>query len=110
MENNDRWRKLISYIDRMLRINEAHIVDSDQEDWMDEEAEEVVLAKDQDPLCLIVPISLEERCEWCKPWKSSLIINLLGKKINFRYLKHIFVKLLNQRVIFNLLMLGMVIM
>ena len=31
-----------------------------------------------------VEVSLEEYDEWCKPWKFSLIVKLLGKKLGFQ--------------------------
>ncbi|XP_057444295.1 uncharacterized protein LOC130736485 [Lotus japonicus] len=34
----------------------------------------------------VVPISLEEYEEWCRPWKFSLVIKLLGKKIGFKWM------------------------
>ena len=54
---------------------------------MEEKVDEVVLVENQDLLCLIMLVPLEEMHEWCKSWKSSFIINFLGKKISFRYFK-----------------------
>ncbi|XP_057441868.1 uncharacterized protein LOC130733658 [Lotus japonicus] len=34
----------------------------------------------------VVPISLEEYEEWCRPWKYSLVIKLLGKRIGFKWM------------------------
>ena len=53
----------------------------------EEKVQEEVVVEEQDPLCPMVPISLEERREWCKPWKQLLTINLLGKMIDFNFLK-----------------------
>ena len=43
-----------------------------------EETKEVPI-EDQNPLCPIAPVTMEERREWSKPWKNSLIVNLLRK-------------------------------
>lgn len=32
---------------------------------------------------LVVPISVEEYDEWCRPWKYTLVVKLLRKKIRF---------------------------
>lgn len=34
----------------------------------------------------VVPISLEEYEEWCRPWKFSLVVKLLGKRIGFKWM------------------------
>lgn len=34
----------------------------------------------------VVPISLEEYDEWCRPWKYTLVVKLLGKNIGFRWM------------------------
>ncbi|KAK7383299.1 hypothetical protein VNO78_28973 [Psophocarpus tetragonolobus] len=39
-------------------------------------------------LCHNIPISQTEYKEWCKPWRSSLIMNLLGKTISLRFLEN----------------------
>ena len=31
-----------------------------------------------------IEVSLEEFEEWCHPWKATLIVKLLGKRIGFR--------------------------
>ena len=37
-----------------------------QEDQEVEDDEKDIPTKEQDPLCLVVPVSLEEKREWCK--------------------------------------------
>ena len=59
-------------------------------DDFQQDEEEVVAEsqmEDLDPLCPIVSISMEERKEWYKSWKDCPIINLLGRRIGFKYLK-----------------------
>lgn len=34
----------------------------------------------------VIPISLEEYDEWCRPWKYTLVVKLLGKNIGFRWM------------------------
>ena len=41
----------------------------------------------EDPTCLIVTLTQEENKELCRPWKSSLIIKLLGKRLGMKFLK-----------------------
>ncbi|KAJ1429963.1 hypothetical protein SESBI_08025 [Sesbania bispinosa] len=33
-----------------------------------------------------VQISLEEYQDWCKPWRDTLIVNLLGRKVSLRFM------------------------
>ncbi|XP_057426505.1 uncharacterized protein LOC130719928 [Lotus japonicus] len=34
----------------------------------------------------VVPISLEEYEQWCRPWKFTLVVKLLGKRIGFKWM------------------------
>nr|KYP71396.1 Retrovirus-related Pol polyprotein LINE-1 [Cajanus cajan] len=43
--------------------------------------------QDLDP-CPSIPVTLQEFEKWCAPWKNSLIVNVLGKKVNFRMLEY----------------------
>nr|KYP72588.1 hypothetical protein KK1_005184 [Cajanus cajan] len=36
--------------------------------------------------CPIIPVSQEEFEEWCAPWRKSLVINVLGRKISYKML------------------------
>ena len=88
----NQTRKLLFYRDRVKGINGNHNKDNNGEeilpDDLEVEKEDVEGPKeDEDPLCPIVLVALEERTEWCKPWHNSLIINLLGKYNGFPYLK-----------------------
>lgn len=52
-------------------------------DWFQDEMEE------EEPSCSHWPmskVSKEERKEWCKPWKSALILGLLGWNISLKML------------------------
>ncbi|KAK7243125.1 hypothetical protein RIF29_37911 [Crotalaria pallida] len=33
-----------------------------------------------------IEVSLEEYEEWCRPWRKALIVNLVGRKVAFRFL------------------------
>ena len=46
--------------------------------------EDIIL---DDILCPTVRLTSEERRSLCKPWRQSLIINLLGKKVGYRFLR-----------------------
>ena len=43
---------------------------------------------EQEPLCPIIPVHNWKKKEWCKPRKKDLIVNLLEKKIGFKFLKN----------------------
>nr|KYP39534.1 LINE-1 reverse transcriptase isogeny [Cajanus cajan] len=43
--------------------------------------------EDMDP-CPTITVTREEFEEWCSPWRNSLIINVLGKRISYRSLEN----------------------
>ena len=70
-EDGVQKRSLVSYRDRLLGINGFHLEDSEDEEMLlddqeDDEEDVEVHLEDMDPLCPVVPISMEERKEWCK--------------------------------------------
>lgn len=36
----------------------------------------------------MIPVSDEELNDWCEPWKLTLVVNVMGKKLNFRVLEN----------------------
>ncbi|KAJ1390250.1 hypothetical protein SESBI_37612 [Sesbania bispinosa] len=49
----------------------------------------------EDPLCPIVHVSRKEFQRACKPWKSSVIVKLLGKRVGLRLLQLRLLKIWN---------------
>ncbi|XP_057746431.1 uncharacterized protein LOC130965690 [Arachis stenosperma] len=37
--------------------------------------------------CPTIPVSKEEFEEWCKPWKNTLMVKVLGKRVTFAFMK-----------------------
>lgn len=37
---------------------------------------------------LVINVSDEELKDWCEPWKLTLVVNIMGKKVNFRVLEN----------------------
>ncbi|KAJ1418752.1 Ribonuclease H-like superfamily [Sesbania bispinosa] len=62
--------------------------DSEDEDEIDEE-----LLSSWDPGCPIVKISKEEKKSICIPWKRSVIIKVLGKRVGYKMLQNRLYKL-----------------
>ena len=64
-------RKIPLHRDRLLGINGSHNEHSDDEEMLPKEPkvkEKVMVPQeDQDPLCPIILVMLEEKKEWCKP-------------------------------------------
>ena len=65
-----------------------------------------MLLEERDPLCPIIPMFVVKRKEWCKPWKNALIVNLVGKKIRFKFLKNKLEKLWVLRASMELIDMG----
>ncbi|KAF7822535.1 receptor-like protein EIX1 [Senna tora] len=103
--NVDSRTKRGSYRDSVLRFggtNEDSSTEG-QGDWndsfneaMDElEDEDSQEGKEDDPTNPIIPTTKEERLEWAKPWKGSLIIKLMGRRVGFKFLQTKLQKLWN---------------
>lgn len=87
-------RSALSYRDRLLGFNGDgyEMDDSDEDEWdsdmeidSDEYTGEALKAKQAKVSWPILPMTGEERKNLCKYWKNTLIINLLGKKLGFRF-------------------------
>lgn len=90
-------REVLSYKDKLLGYNGDGYVFSDEEgdvlDEMSEDEDEVeeyygdALKEKQAKVDWpIIPLRNDERRSLRSPWKKSLIINLLGKRISFKFL------------------------
>lgn len=90
-------REVLSYKDRLLGYNgdgyvfsEEEEDDADNMEDSDDETEEYfgeALKEKQSKVDWpIIPLPNEERRQLCSPWKKSLIINVLGKRISFKFL------------------------
>ncbi|XP_057432215.1 uncharacterized protein LOC130724967 [Lotus japonicus] len=85
----------ISYRDKVVEgecfnnlFSPQEILESVHEDLCLNDAGDRGLTKARGPFNPnpIIPISIEEYSEWCRPWKNSLIVKLLGKKLGFRWM------------------------
>lgn len=36
----------------------------------------------------IIEVAVDEYEEWCRPWRNTLIVNLLGKNVGLRYMSN----------------------
>lgn len=52
----------------------------------DEEREAELAMKPFNPM-LEIPLSDEDIAQWSKPWKNTLIVKVLGKRVNFGLLE-----------------------
>ncbi|XP_061347428.1 uncharacterized protein LOC133292952 [Gastrolobium bilobum] len=86
---------LVSYKDKLLKLNSGDASDSEEEDWLTrqqrEDDEEDLMDESshitrEDPLCPTYHISGAQHLEDCKQWRKALIIKLLGKRIVPRFL------------------------
>ncbi|RYR25694.1 hypothetical protein Ahy_B02g059655 [Arachis hypogaea] len=78
-----------SYKDRLIsngldKLNPEEIVDMVAEDYL---SEEDLMESEEDEKTPFNPmpkieVTLEEYDQWCRPWKQSLIVKPLGKKLN----------------------------
>ncbi|XP_057426575.1 uncharacterized protein LOC130720007 [Lotus japonicus] len=69
-------------------LTDREIVDLVREELIVGEVRDVFEKGDSKPFNPnpVVPVSLEEYEEWCRPWKFSLVVKLLGKKIGFKWM------------------------
>ncbi|KAJ1377067.1 hypothetical protein SESBI_49285 [Sesbania bispinosa] len=86
-------RKLVSYKDVILGVSDEDKDESSgpEDDSSESSSEDEVMESDEedgergkdkgDPFCPIIHISREEFKEACKPWKYSIIVKVLGKKM-----------------------------
>ncbi|XP_061360030.1 uncharacterized protein LOC133304073 [Gastrolobium bilobum] len=89
-------KRVVSYKDVVLQLNGEEDEDrSDDEDWItiqkkeEEEDGKMMVeeeAKQGDPLCPVYKVCPIQYKEDCKKWRNALIIKLLGKRINNRFL------------------------
>lgn len=81
-----------SYKNKLLGINgiENDYTSDDLEIWENENETEDDMQEEneeeQDPLCPIIPVTFQERKNFCKPWRRALIVKLLGRRIGYRFL------------------------
>lgn len=92
-------RKVISYADVCMgnngkRMDESEseddmFLDSDMEEESSEEKEQAIETepKDEDPLCPVMKVTKEELRKAQKPWRMSMIVKLLGKRVGLRFLQ-----------------------
>ncbi|KAJ1425768.1 Ribonuclease H-like superfamily [Sesbania bispinosa] len=71
------------YVESESEYSDSGEDSSDNGNMFDEE-----LLASWDPLCPIVKISREEKKGICIPWKRTVIIKLMGKRIGFRMLQN----------------------
>ncbi|MED6205447.1 hypothetical protein PIB30_017672 [Stylosanthes scabra] len=91
MEEKEGTKKPVSYKDSLMHDDSGIVLSPDEivqmvaEDYEDLEFGENERA---DPAPFnpkpVIDVSLEEYDAWCKPWRSSLIVKLLGKTLSFR--------------------------
>ncbi|KAJ1381927.1 hypothetical protein SESBI_44715 [Sesbania bispinosa] len=78
-------RKVVSYKDICLgEDKDASDEDTSESEEDDQEMEEDKDSSDEETA--IVKISKEERKEACKPWKNSVIVKLLGRRVGLKFL------------------------
>ncbi|XP_061336480.1 uncharacterized protein LOC133283612 [Gastrolobium bilobum] len=88
-----KQKSSISYRDKVIQLNGQKYSSPEEEDeWSisqreEEEAEDMDEAKEEDdPICPTYRVSKEQHKEDCKQWRKALIIKLLGRKINPKFL------------------------
>nr|KYP45940.1 hypothetical protein KK1_032500 [Cajanus cajan] len=57
-------------------------------DHLGEEKDDLVDNDDDPNPCPKISVSQEKFEEWCSPWKKTLVINVLGKKISFKAIEN----------------------
>ncbi|RYQ99609.1 hypothetical protein Ahy_B07g087554 [Arachis hypogaea] len=57
-----------------------------EDKWYKDNEERENEDKPFDP-CPTIPVSKEEFEEWCKPWKSALMVKVLGKRMSFAFME-----------------------
>lgn len=67
--------------------------------------EEVMNADETDPMCPVIPVTKEEKEMLRRPWRRSLIIKVLGRKVNYPYLLQRLQKMWKSKVVFDLITL-----
>lgn len=98
-----------SYKSMLLSINGVENNDSsgDMNMWDIEEDSEKEMQEDDretlDPLCPHVSIMTEERKNLCRPWRKTIIIKLLGRRIGYRFMYGRLAKLWSLSGNFNLI-------
>ncbi|XP_061360506.1 uncharacterized protein LOC133304482 [Gastrolobium bilobum] len=93
--NSSSRSRMVSYRDKLLKLNGGGFSDSEEKDWLsrqkrEEEEDDLMDECPQDPsdepLCPAYHISKAQHKEDCKPWRKALIIKLLGRWIATRFL------------------------
>ncbi|RYR25096.1 hypothetical protein Ahy_B02g058720 [Arachis hypogaea] len=84
-EQGSSYKDRLMSVDTKIVLSPTEIVQLVAEDYGLEEMEDVNLEEEApfNPKS-VVEVSLEEYDQWCKPWKLSLIVKLLGKSLEFR--------------------------
>lgn len=67
--------------------------------------EEAMNEDDMDPLCPVVPVTREEKERLRRPWRRSLIIKVLGRMVNYSYLRQRLLKMWKLEATFELITL-----
>ncbi|KAF7843938.1 putative ribonuclease H protein At1g65750 family [Senna tora] len=95
MENKKKFHKdKPSYKDRLIGTNGVDVAnDYSDDDFCDEDFSEFEDTDDEvggikAEFCPRVKVFPEEKIEWCKPWRKSLIVKLIGKKVGIRFLRN----------------------
>lgn len=78
----EKSKKAISYKSMLMCVNGEgdNYSSEDKATWEDEDesGDEILEGNEQmDPLCPVIPITVEERTNLCRPWRRALIIKLL---------------------------------
>ncbi|KAF7827154.1 reverse transcriptase [Senna tora] len=79
---------------------------SDSDSESEEEAFDEEIDEEEDPFCPRIEVSKEERKEWCKVWKRSLIVKVLGREVSLDFLRNRLLKLWNLKAQLTVLDLG----
>ncbi|XP_061363607.1 uncharacterized protein LOC133307173 [Gastrolobium bilobum] len=88
--------RVVSYKDKLLKLNgNGGQSDTEDDNWIlqqkheDEEADRLEglgQIEEEDPLCPRYTFSAEEHKQDCEKWRKALIIKMLGKRIEFKFL------------------------
>lgn len=68
-------------------FEDAFGVEFPEDKWYKETDEDPSHVQGELDPCPMIPMSHEEYADWCQPWRLSLIVKVLGKKVGFKTLE-----------------------
>ncbi|KAF7835718.1 hypothetical protein G2W53_010577 [Senna tora] len=91
-KSNESKMEKQSYLERLIGTNGVDNLgdysdeDTKEDEFSEYEENEENIKENMNELCPRIKVLPEEKIEWCKPWRKSLIIKLIGKKVGICFL------------------------